>query len=87
MKIKETFLIHETDTETMLIPTGKAEFSGIVRGNSTLGAILNLLKEETTEKALLDGMKKAFPDAPEAALERDIEKAVRELRRIGALDD
>ena len=87
MKLKDTFIVHEDETGTMLVPTGEASFSGLVRGNKTLGAIFSLLKEETTEDALLTGLKNLFTDAPDGALERDLQKALTELRKIGALDE
>ena len=47
MKLKKEFLCHTTDQEAMLVPTGRAGFAGLVRGNKTLGIILNLLEKET----------------------------------------
>ena len=87
MKLKNTFIVHESGEESMLIPTGDSSFTGLVRGNQTLGVILKLLKEETTEEALIEGMKQQFPDAPEGAPERDVKKALGELQKIGALDE
>ena len=68
------------------MPTGAAGFSGLVRGNKTLGAILELLKKETSEADIIDAMRKRF-DAPEEAITRDVQKALAELRRIGAIDE
>ena len=44
LKLNKNFLVHKTDKETIVVPTGKAEFSGVVKGNQTLGTILDLLK-------------------------------------------
>ena len=87
MKLKDTFIVHESDEGTMLVPTGEASFSGLVRGNKTLGMILNLLQEETTEEAVLAGLKAKIKGAPEGALERDLAKALSELRKIGAVEE
>lgn len=87
MKLKDTFIVHESPEGFMLVPTGEAPFHGLVRGNKTLGAILTLLKSETTEEELLAGMKKQFDGAPEGAIERDVEKALKELREIKALEE
>lgn len=57
----------------------------MVKGNKTLGAILNLLKEDTTEAAVIDIMKQRF-NAPEEIIIRDVKKALSELRKIGAID-
>lgn len=86
MKLKKNFVMHDTGRETVLVPMGGTEFSGMVRGNRTLGVILSLLKEETTEAQLVSAMRDRF-NAPEDVLERDVKRALGELRRIGALDE
>lgn len=86
MKLKKEFITHDTGTEYLLVPTGTAGFSGLARGNKTLGAILTLLKEDTTEEAVVAAMKARF-EAPEELIIRDVRKALAELRKIGALDE
>lgn len=86
MKLNKEFLIHNTDEETLLVPTGGADFSGIVRGNKTLGAMLELLKSDTTEAEIVHALKCRF-DAPEGVLERDVKKMLSELRKIDAIDE
>ena len=86
MRIKEQFLTHEADGVSMLVPLGGAGFSGIVKGNRTLGVILQLLKTDTTEEEVVQAMCARF-DAPEDVIRRDVERAVRELRAIGALEE
>lgn len=85
MKLNKDYIVHDTGSEFVLVPTGKAEFSGIVRGNKTLGAILELLKNEMTEEEIVSAMKTRF-SAPEGAVERDVAKVIDELRKIGAID-
>lgn len=86
MKLKKDFIMHDTGTEILLVPVGGMDFSGLVRGNKTLGAILALLKEETTEEAVTRAMKARF-DAPADVIEADVQKAIAQLRGIGALDE
>ena len=86
MKLKKEFITHDTGEESLLVPTGSAGFSGLVKGNKTLGAILALLKEDTTEEAVVAAMKQRF-DAPEEVIARDVKKALAELRKIGAIDE
>ena len=86
MRLKEEFIVHETGTESLLVPTGAAGWAGVVHGNRTLGAILELLKTETSEAAVVAALRECF-DAPEGAIERDVARALAELRRIGALDE
>lgn len=52
MKLKKEFLSHNSDGEVYLIPAIGAGFSGMVKGNKTLGVILDLLKDDTTEEAI-----------------------------------
>ncbi|MBR3743072.1 MAG: PqqD family protein [Clostridia bacterium] len=86
MKLKKEFITYETDTESMLVPAGGAGWAGLVKGNKTLGAILSLLKEDTTEDAVIIAMKARF-DAPEEIIARDVRKALAALHKIGALDE
>ena len=86
MKLKKEFIIHNTGRESMLVPTGKAGFAGLVKGNKTLGVILNLLEKETTEEEIITAMKTRF-NASEEVITRDVKKALAELRDIGAIDE
>ena len=86
MKLKKEFITHNTDSESLLVPTGAAGFSGLVKGNKTLGVILDLLKNDTTEVDIIAAMKARF-NAPEEIITRDVKKAISELRKIGAIDE
>ena len=86
MKLNPYFLLHNTGGEAILVPTGNAGFSGVVRGNKTLGAVLELLKTDTTQAELIAALKARF-DAPEGAIEQDVQAALDQLRKIGALDE
>ena len=85
MKLKSNFISHNTSDESYLVPTSNADFSGMVKGNKTLGAIIDLLKEETTRDQVVAAMKERF-DAPEGAIERDVDHVIEELTKIGALE-
>ena len=85
MKLKKDFIVHNSEGESLLVPTGNAGFSGIVKGNKTFGAILELLKNDTTEEEITAAMRARF-DAPEEAVSRDVKKAIEKLREIGAID-
>ncbi|MBQ8967152.1 PqqD family protein [Ruminococcus sp.] len=85
MKLKKDFIVHETNKETMLVATGKANFSGMVKGNKILGEILTLLKNDTTEAEIVSKMRAKF-DAPEGKIEADVHKVITELKKIGAIE-
>ena len=86
MKLKEEFIVHKTESETVLVPVGGAAFAGIVKGNATLGELLELLKENTTAEAIKAAMLEKY-DAPADTIFRDVEKVLSELRGINALDE
>ncbi len=86
MKLKKGFIARVTEKESLLVPTGTAGFAGLVRGNKTLGAILEALKTETTEAEIVTALTSRF-DAPEDAISRDVKNALAELRKIGAIDE
>ena len=86
MKMNAGFLLHTTGDQTILVPTGGAGFSGVVQGNKTLKAILELLQTETSEDRITEELAARF-DAPEDVIRKDVQKALEELRKIGALDE
>lgn len=86
MKLNRYFINQRLGEETLLVPAGKAQFSGIVRGNKTFGAVLDLLKTETTEEQIVASIRARF-DAPEGVVEQDVHAALAQLREIGALDE
>ena len=86
MKLKKDFILRNSDEGAILVPIGESAFSGIVRGNKTVGAMLELLKEGTTEAELIVALKGRF-DAPEGAIEEDVQRIIAQLREIGALEE
>lgn len=86
MKLKPDFISHTVEGETLLVPVGGTEFTGMARGNRTFGAILELLKNDTGESAIVAALCARY-DAPEAVIAADVHRALSELRRIGALDE
>ena len=86
MKLKQGFIYHDTGNEAVLVPVGGAGFSGVVRGNQTLGAILALLQEETTETEITDALCERF-SAPRETIAADVAKVLGELRKIGAIHE
>ena len=86
MRLRKDFITHDTGTESLLVPIGTAGFSGLVKGNKTLGAILELLKKDTSEKEIVAAMKARY-DASEEIIALDVKKALAELHKIGALEE
>ncbi len=86
MKLKENFLVHSTGRETIMAPSGKAGFSGVVRGGKSFGIMLETLKNDVTEEEIVAALRGRF-DAPEGVIEEDVKKTLEQLRKIGALDE
>ncbi len=86
MKLKSEFIYHDTGSESILVPVGGAGFSGVVRGNKTLGTILKLLQQETSEAGIIAAMCEQY-DAPEETIAADVHRALDELRKIGAVEE
>ena len=86
MKLNRNFINYNAGKESLLVPTGEADCSGIVKGNKTLGAILSLLEKDMSEQELLSALQARF-DAPAEVIAGDVRHALTELRKIGALDE
>ena len=85
MKLKEGFIVHSTDSESFLVPAGGVGFSGLVKGNAVLGDILKLLEKGATAEELTKALGEKY-DAPPEKLRRDVDRAIRSLREIGAIE-
>lgn len=86
MKLNKNFLVHKTGKETVIVPTANAGFSGVVQGNETLGVILDLLKENTTQQKIIDTMTEQY-DAPRETIEKDVADVIDMLKQIGAINE
>lgn len=86
MKLNDKFILHTANGQTMLVPVGGSDFSGMIRGNAVFLAILELLKTETTEENVIRALRERF-DAPPGQIESDVKKVLVQLREIGAIDE
>ncbi len=86
MRLRNEFLSHKNGTEAFIIPTDKAEFSGLIRGNKAFGDIVDLLKNDTTEDEIIRAMLAKY-DAPEEIIRRDVARGLDALRSAGALNE
>ena len=86
MKLNKNFLVHKTKKEVIAVPSGKAEFSGVINGNETFGVILDFLKKDITEDKIIAEMQKMYSD-DNGQIEKDVKMTVSKLKEIGAIDD
>lgn len=86
MKLKDTFVTHNSDGEQILIDAGGSNFVGLVRSNATAAFIVDCLKSDTTKDAIVDAMCAKY-DAARDVIEQAVEKILEKLRSIHALDE
>ena len=86
MKLKSDYITQTIDNTQFLVPIGAESFQGIVRSNKTAAFIVDCLKEETTEEAIVDAMCKKY-DAPRDVIAADVKNILNTLRRINALEE
>lgn len=85
MKLKAEFITHGSQEEQVMVSTDTKLFSGLVRSNSTASFIIDCLKQETTQEAIVEAMATEY-DAPRERIAKDVAKIIGQLRGIGAID-
>ena len=85
MKLKDTYITHDSDGEQILLDTSSS-FAGLIRNNKTAAFIVECLKEETTEEKIVEAMFEKY-DAPKDVLAKDVSEVIGKLRKVGALDE
>lgn len=86
MKLKPEIISMNIDETQYLVPVGGVAFRGIIRGNTTAGFILEQLKEDTCEEAIVDAICTEY-NAPRDTVLSDVRFIIDELRGIGALEE
>ena len=84
MKLKDTYITHESDGEQILLDTSSS-FAGLIRNNKTAAFIVECLKEDTTEEKIVEAMLEKY-DAPKDVLAKDVSDVIEKLRKVGALE-
>ena len=85
MKLKDTYITHDSDGEQILLDTSSS-FAGLIRNNKTAAFIVECLKEETTQEKIVEAMFEKY-DAPKEVLAKDVADVIEKLRKVGALDE
>ena len=86
MRLKNDFITQVIDGVQYLVPVGTEQFSGMLRNNKTAAFIVDCLKEETTEEAVVDAMWVKY-DAPPDEIAADVKEILSTLRSVGALEE
>ena len=86
MKLKDGFYTHNVGDKQVMVGVASTGFSGLVRSNATAAFIVDQLKTETTEEAIVQTMLKKY-DAPEEIIRRDVTMVIEKLRGISAIEE
>ena len=85
MKLKDTYITHDSDGEQILLDTSSS-FAGLIRNNKTAAFIVECLKEEITQEKIVEAMFEKY-DAPKDVLAKDVSDVIEKLRKVGALEE
>ena len=86
MKLKEGFVTYNADDTHMMVSMGKTAFSGIVRSNETAAFIVEKLKTEVTEEALIEMLMDKY-SIDNTTAKRGVHKVLDTLRKIEAIEE
>ena len=86
MKAKYTFEIMEIDDQMMAVPVGEEadELHGILKLNQSAAAILELLKEETSEEEIVQKLLEKY-ESSEEDMRNYVHDYLAELEEAGIL--
>ena len=85
MKLKDTYITHDSDGEQILLDTSSS-FAGLIRNNKTAAFIVECLKDDTTQEKIVEAMLEKY-DAPKDVLAKDVSDVIEKLRKVGALGE
>lgn len=88
MRLKEGFILHTVENQSMAIASGEVaeSFNGIVRINGSATYIFELLQEETTEETIVEAMCARY-DADEDRIRTDVHNIIEKFRNAGFLHE
>ena len=86
MKLKHDFIIQDIEETQFLVPVGAESFQGIVRSNQTAAFIVDCLREETTEEAIVNAILDRYAVDRETVT-ADVKEILEKLRGINALKE
>ncbi len=86
MKLNSSFIKHTMGDTCLVIPVEGAGFHGVVKGNKSVGVIVDCLIQGATEPKIVDALYERF-DGDRAQMARDVADVLAQLRSIGAIDE
>ena len=86
IKLNKGFLVHHNGEESLVVSTGAAAFSGMIRTNRTAARIIGCLEEGADREQIIHRLAQQY-DAPTEQIAGDVDRVLDQLRQIGAIDD
>ncbi len=88
MKLTLTYETMELDDQIVAIPVGenRESYQGVFMLNETGAFILNLLKEETSEKKIVQQMFEQY-EGPKEKIAADVHRYIEEFRKMDLLTE
>ena len=86
MKLKESFIIYNNGEDNIIMDSS-AKFSGLAHVNATAASIVEFMKTETTKEEILKKMLEKYEVSDEAAVVKDIDFVIDQLKSIGAVEE
>lgn len=89
MKLKDDYIIYNpSDSELIAVATGDEakNFDGLLRANTTAGAIIEYLQQDLSEDELVEKMVERF-DATREEISEGVKEILDILREVGAIEE
>ena len=86
MKLKSDFITQTIEDSQFLLSVAGRHFNGIIRSNETATFIVDQLKEETIEAAIVDALLREY-DAERETVEKDVARIIDLLRCNNILEE
>lgn len=86
MKLADGFITHELDGDQVMVSVKEGQFSGMVRSNPTAAFIIDCLKTETTQEAIVEKLLAEYDGVKKEEAAGDVAMIIEILRGIGAVE-
>lgn len=88
MKIKDGYMMRKVADNCVVVPMGDevTNFNGMINLNETGEFIFEKLQEGCSRDELVEAMLKEF-DAPREVIERDVDRFVEKLEKVGIIEN
>lgn len=88
MKLAKGYITQQYRDERLMVAVGPAarRFCGLARANETAAFLIDGLKQDTSEEALVNSLRDVF-DVDRETAAADVRELLEQLRSIGAIEE